>query len=193
ASHTLAVEQMGSRSELPYDLVARRADGSTLLVELLGRPIRYEDRWLRLLTVRDVTQQRSDETALQASEARFRAVWEATSDAIALSAPDGTVLAANPAYQTLYGYDETAIVGHSFAVIFPEEHRAWAEDLHQAVFASQDSPQVFEAEVRRRDGIIRNVEVRADFVMEGGQPTALVSVVRDVTDRRVAEAALQAS
>ncbi len=193
ASQVLAVEQMRARSEVPYDLVARRADGSTFLVELLGRPIRYEDRWLRLLTVRDVTQQRADEAALRESEARFRAVWEATSDAIALSAPDGTVLAANPAYLALYGYDETAIVGHSFAVIFPKEYRIWAEDQHRALFASQEPPQVFEAEVRRKDGVIRRVEARADFVIEGGQPTALVSVVRDVTDRRVAEAALQAS
>lgn len=361
ASQVLAVEQMRARSEVPYDLVAQRADGSTFLVEFLGRPIRYEDRWLRLSTMRDVTQQRADEAALRASEARqsllfhlvqaqretrdpdlmmvtasealarylgthrvgffemvddtmmiatacwtdgtlpplsgtipligfggedasevrddhtvsitdmlsdprtadaafetfgaragigvpiirgervqavlyvghanvrewrvdevalardvaeqtwdavergraeialresearFRAVWEATSDAIALSAPDGTVLAANPAYQALYGYDETAIVGHSFAVIFPEEYRAWAEDQHRGLFASQEPPQVFEAEVRRKDGVIRSVEARADFVIEGGQPTALVSVVRDVTDRRVAEAALQAS
>jgi PAS domain S-box-containing protein len=70
ASQVLAVEQMRVRSEVPYDLVARRADESTFPVELLGRPIRYEDRWLWLSTVRDVTQQRADEAALRASEAR---------------------------------------------------------------------------------------------------------------------------
>lgn len=103
------------------------------------------------------------------------------------------MVAANPAYQALFGYDEEAIVSHSFAVIFPEEHRAQAEEQHRALFASQDPPHVFEAEVRRKDGSTRSVEARADFVIEGGQPTVLVSVVRDVTDRRVVEAALKAS
>lgn len=69
-SHALAIEQMRHGAQVPYDLVAHRADGSTFLVELLGRQIQYEGRWLRLLTVRDVTQQRFDEEALRASEAR---------------------------------------------------------------------------------------------------------------------------
>lgn len=131
--------------------------------------------------------------ALRESEARFRAVWEATSDAIALSAPDGTVLAANPAYLDLYGFEEKEVVGQSFAVIFPEEQRAWAEEQHRAVFTSAELPGAFEARVRRRDGVERVVESRADFVVEEGRRTALVSAIRDVTDRRAAEEKLRAS
>jgi diguanylate cyclase (GGDEF)-like protein/PAS domain S-box-containing protein len=70
ASHTLVSEQVRQRPEVPYDLVARRGDGSTFLVELVGRQIQYEGRSLRLLTVRDVTRQRAEQEALRASEAR---------------------------------------------------------------------------------------------------------------------------
>jgi diguanylate cyclase (GGDEF)-like protein/PAS domain S-box-containing protein len=70
ASHMLMAEQVQQRPEIPYDLVAQRADGSTFLVELLGRQIQFEGRSLRLLTVRDVTRQRAEQEALRASEAR---------------------------------------------------------------------------------------------------------------------------
>jgi diguanylate cyclase (GGDEF)-like protein/PAS domain S-box-containing protein len=65
-----AAAAIQSRPEIPYDLLARRGDGSTFMVELLGRQIQYEGRSLRLLTARDVTQLRAEEEALRASEAR---------------------------------------------------------------------------------------------------------------------------
>ncbi|HEX2280721.1 MAG TPA: PAS domain S-box protein [Thermomicrobiales bacterium] len=69
-------------------------------------------------------ERRAIESALRESEERFRAVWEATSEAMALSDPDGTVMAVNPAYCALYGLLPEQVVGHNFAIIFPEETRA---------------------------------------------------------------------
>ena len=43
------------------------------------------------------------EEVLQESERLFRAIWEHTTDAMALSIADGTVFVANPAYYCLYG------------------------------------------------------------------------------------------
>ena len=133
------------------------------------------------------------EEALRESEARFRTIWEAISEALAISDPQGTVLAANPAYLALYGFDESEVVGHSFAVIFPEEQRAWAEEQYGIVFASEDAPPSFQSQVRRHDGSERVVESRASFITEHGRRTALVSAIRDVTDRVATEAALRAS
>ena len=80
-------------------------------------------------------EQRAIESALRETEERFRAVWEATSEAMALSDPDGTVVAVNPAYCALYGLTPAQVVGQSFAIIFPEEMRAAAVEQYHAVFA----------------------------------------------------------
>ncbi len=68
--HALALDMMRLGEEIPCELVSCRADGSTFPVEFVGRRIRCEGRWLRLLTVRDITNRRRVEVALRASEAR---------------------------------------------------------------------------------------------------------------------------
>ncbi len=127
------------------------------------------------------------ESALRESEERFRAVWEATSEAMALSDPDGTVVAVNPAYCALYGLTPEQVVGQSFAIIFPEEVRAAAVEQYHAVFADPDPPPSYESRVQHADGSERFVEARADFIVRDGERVAMISAIRDITERKRAE------
>src|ERR687897_2741252 len=127
------------------------------------------------------------ESALRESEERFRAVWKATSEAMALSDPDGTVIAVNPAYCALYGLTPEQAVGQSFAIIFPEEARAAAVEQYHAVFADPDPPPSYESRVQHADGGERFVEARADFIVRDGERVAMISAIRDITERKRAE------
>jgi PAS domain S-box-containing protein len=136
-------------------------------------------------------EQRAVETALRESETRFRAVWEATSEAMALSDAHGIVLAVNPAYCTLYGRPPDEFVGHDFAVIFPDAERDGAMEQYRAVFADPAPPPSHEARVQRPDGSERIVEARADFLLRDGERVAMISAIRDVTERKQLERAQQ--
>ena len=127
------------------------------------------------------------EAALRESEERFQAVWEATSEAMALSDLRGVVLAANPAYCELYGLTPEQVIGHSFAVIFPEKAREEAVQQYHAVFADPDPPHSYESRVQRLDGSERIVEARADFLVRDGERVAMISAIRDITERKRAE------
>lgn len=139
---------------------------------------------LRLQVVEDLHRQ---------SEAVFQAIWELSSEAMALSDPDGIVLAANPAYAKLYGYALAEVVGHNFAIIFPEELRAWANEQYRITFASPAVAPAFEAEIRRANGECRMVESRVGFVTSDGQRIAMLSSIRDITERKRTEQALRES
>jgi PAS domain S-box-containing protein len=131
------------------------------------------------------------ETALRESEARFRAVWEATSEAMALSDPNGIVLDVNPAYCALYGRPPEEFIGHTFARIFPEADRATAIEQYRAVFTNPHPPRTYEARVQRPDGSERMVEARADFLVHDGERIAMISAIRDITERKHLERAQQ--
>src|SRR5687768_3518088 len=77
---------------------------------------------------------------LHENETLFQQIWENASDAMALSDPEGIVLAANPAYLRLYGYKLEEVIGNSFAIIFSEASRASAVAQYKEVFASVVTP-----------------------------------------------------
>ena len=122
-----------------------------------------------------------------------QALWARAVDALALSDGDGIVLAANPAYFQLYGYGADAVVGQSFAVIFPPEQRAWAVAQYQQVFADPAGDLRYESVIQRADGTERVVEARVSFLSADGQRVAMLSTIRDITERVRAEAAVRAS
>jgi PAS domain S-box-containing protein len=190
-----------------YEKIRVRKDGTRLDVSVSISPIRDDAGRIvgaasigRAITERkhaererrDLEQRAQQEVAARReSDARFQAVWEATSEALALSDAAGIVLAVNPASCALYGRTAEEVVGHEFAVIFPEEERAGAMAQYRAVFADPDPPRSYETRVQRPDGTERVVEARADFLVHDGQRVAMISAVRDVTDRKRLDQAQQ--
>ena len=121
---------------------------------------------------------------LHANEALLQQIWESASDAMALSDAEGVVLAANPAYLRLYGYKLEEVIGKSFAIIFPEARREWAEEQYKLIFSSEVTPATHESIVRRADGSERIVEANPSFLTEAGKRTMLFSMIRDITERK---------
>ena len=139
----------------------------------------------------DVTQRVRTEEELRTSEERFRTIWEQATDAMALSDAQGIVLQANPAYYQFYGYSPDEVIGKNFAVIYPEELREWAKAEYDRTFHDSLIQPAVEAVIRRKDGTERVVESRYHFVHQNGQRTAMVSTVRDITEQKREQEALQ--
>ncbi len=125
--------------------------------------------------------------ALQESEWSFREVWEYASDAMAISNADGTVFAANPAYFHLYGYPPEDVIGKNYSVIFPKEQRKAAQELYDYIFQSSTISPSFETTIMRADGSERFVEASYNFITRDGTRVAMISIVRDITERKKAE------
>ncbi|MBL8098152.1 MAG: PAS domain S-box protein, partial [Anaerolineales bacterium] len=144
-----------------------------------------------VVNYRDVTQIKQAEETLNEIEGRFKQVWEVTTDAMALSDSQGIVIAANPAYYNLYGYKPEQVIGQSFAIIFPKDIRKYAEEQYQQTFNSDIIPPMFESVVQLADGTERIVESRASFLTSAGQRTAMLSIIRDITERKAFDARIQ--
>jgi diguanylate cyclase (GGDEF)-like protein/PAS domain S-box-containing protein len=62
--------------------------------------------------------------ALQASEMRFRSLWETTTDAILVLNVDSIIQYANPAMFAVFGYRPEDLIGKDLAILQPERLRA---------------------------------------------------------------------
>ncbi len=130
------------------------------------------------------------EQALRESKQRFRDVFEGSPDAILVADSRGEVLDANPAACELHACTSTQLIGRKMAELCSPETQLQSE----RDFASMLEGRLHQVEgtVRTMEGQIVPVEIRANRIVYAGCPAALLHV-RDITDRRLAEAALRSS
>ncbi len=117
-------------------------------------------------------------------------VLEAIPDAVAVTDKQGNIVFVNRAAEAMTGYDRKALVGHVVETLVPERWRG-IHVRHRRSFYTRGSPRLMgdgtkDFSLRRKDGTIVPVEISLGPV---GADT--VAVVRDVTERRRMEAALE--
>ena len=130
------------------------------------------------------------EQALRQSEQRFRDLFAGSPDAIFVEDLEGNVLDVNPAACQLHGLTRQELVGTNvFALVPPEQRQEVARDFQALV---QGKLNQVEGVSRSRTGTLIPVEVRANRIEFAGKPAVLLHV-RDITERKMAEAALRSS
>jgi PAS domain S-box-containing protein len=138
----------------------------------------------------EVTKQKRAEEALRESEQKLRAVLGATGDAIIATDETGVMETVNPSALRLFGYDERELLGRNVAMLMPEPYRS-AHDGYIRDYLRTGHSTVMgvgrEAEALRRDGTVFPVELSLREAAREG-PRLFVGTVRDITERKRAEA-----
>jgi PAS domain S-box-containing protein len=128
----------------------------------------------------DITEQKRAAEALLESEARYRAITDATFDGILLSR-DGVILDANRGIAEIFGYDVSEILGHTLDRFAAPESREQVQRLFGATIEG-----VFEVLGLRKDGSKIRLECIVRNTTHHGQPARLTAL-RDVSQRRLLE------
>ena len=179
---------------IPLIFRLRHRNGNWCFIEItLSNMLAHPAVQSMVLNARDVSERVQAERALQRSQAQFKAIWEFAADAMVLTNQEGVTLLANPAYCRLYQLRPEEILGKHFSVAFPEDMRVQAKTEHRAAFATMHLPPRFANTITLPDGSLRHVEATANFIEHRGERTAMLSIIRDVSDRKRAEEALRQS
>jgi PAS domain S-box-containing protein len=167
-------------------------DGSIRWVLSAGQVVRdMNGRPLRMIgTDRDITLRKLAEIQLKASEERFRMVWESAGDAMVLVDLQGFILAANPAYFDLFGLTPEMLIEKHFSDFIPQQDLEVVEKDFQSALAN-DPVLRFERQLSRQDGTSIFVDARISPLTLQGQQPVMLAIVRDITERKRAETALQ--
>jgi PAS domain S-box-containing protein len=172
--------------------VEHKVDGfQTGADEYLIKPFGMNELLARVQTLMRL---RNTTAALRASEEHHRRLIDILPDAVCLFHPKGELLAANSQAAAMLGYEshEELLEKSIYELIPPEQHELVAEDFNEALRTGQIRNVEFT--MVRKNGEPFQVEMSATVSLgTQEQSTGLLSVVRDITERRRAQQALLAS
>jgi PAS domain S-box-containing protein len=141
-------------------------------------------------------ERRRDAEALRAKEARHRAMLDAALDCVVTMDHEGRVVDFNPAAERCFGYRAADVLGRDMAeLIVPPELRA-RHRSGLARYLAGEQPMLLDRRVEitgmRADGTTFPVELAITRIDVPG-PATFTGYLRDITDRKAAEAELRGS
>jgi len=174
------------------EVTNRRKDGTPYVQELVIQPVRdAAGRVAHFVGIgHDVTERRRAEKALADSESQFRALADQSLTGIALI-QDGRFEYVNPRLAEMFGYAPAEMIGlRSVDVVHEQDRPMMAESIRQRLSGEVASVHhIFKG--LRQDGSVVDLELYGCTLEYRGRRAAM-STLLDITDRKRAEATLQA-
>ncbi len=174
----------------------RRPDGSLRDVFLHAAPLDLGDpQQGAVIAVLDITDRKRAEAANLATEARYRSLVDSATDAIVTSDARGHIVGWNRAAEVIFGYTQAEAMLQPVAMLLPEDYRA-AHREAMARFLETTQPRIMGGSVEsmgvRRDGVTFPIEISLSH-WRLWEEVFFCAIIRDVTARKEAEAALRQS
>jgi PAS domain S-box-containing protein len=170
-------------------------DGREIPIDDSGAPIRNARGKTTgvVLIFRDITERRQAEQALKASEERFRALIENSSDGITLVDAEGAIRYASPSTERVLGYTPEEFVGRNiFELMHPDDQARLAKTFGE-LGAQPGATRSDRFRYRHQDGAWRWLEGTGANLLQVPSVNAIVTNYRDVTERVEAQEQIRRS
>ena len=154
---------------------------------------KYDSDRAALVVGIDITERHQTEGALRQAEAKYRSIFENSTEGIFQTSLDGHYLSANPRLAHIYGYDSPEALIASITdvrqqlYVDPDRREEFARQLQQEGELTN-----FESQVYRTDGSLIWISEKARAVYDdNGKIICYEGTVEDITERKRAEETLK--
>ncbi|MEO5338438.1 MAG: PAS domain S-box protein [Magnetospirillum sp. WYHS-4] len=195
AGHLKAAHRGDFATDVEFRIVCR--NGAIKWANASYQPIFADDeafmgsRW----SIHDISDRKRAEQRLRESEMKFRSVSQSAVDAIVSTNAIGQVVAWNSGAARVFGYEEADILGHNVDILIPERLRS-AHREGMSRFAQTGISRILgeptEFVALRRHGGEFPIELALSCWDMDGKPF-FTAIVRDITERKLAEERLRHS
>ena len=157
-----------------------RKDGSTYPIDAWIQVTEWDGETVVATLARDVTDRRDAQQALQHSEEKYRQLFDALPDGVALFQSDGIIIDCNIELAESHGWTRGELLGQPISMLTDPENTPQQSGLIEAL--AQHGSFVAEGVDLHRDGRKLHLEAHAKAVVIQDKPY-LVTVLRDASER----------
>jgi PAS domain S-box-containing protein len=186
-------KQMVPGVPIKIEGIHKRKDGMTFPVEVQLGVFELSGRKLLLGLVRDITERKQSEQALRESEERFRTMIEGNLDGVCVNDKDFRFIYVNEQSTKIYGFSREELIGSDLRDYLDEESKSLLADRENQRKRGMKLSNLFQVNIIRKDGKVKNAEISARSIKDTKGNLNTIVILKDITERKQAEEALQRS
>lgn len=189
-SRPLVRQHVSANYEQPYEAVGLRADGSTFPVEVLGKATTYKGRKVRVVAIRNLTERKKAQEALETERKLLRTMIDTLPDSVYVKDTEGRFVMVNAKLiQDVGASSQADMLGKTDFDFFPANHAAeWRTGEEIIIQTGQPIINREEPAVRPDGQPTYFLTSKVPLRDAEGNITRIVGITRDVTELRAAEA-----
>jgi PAS domain S-box-containing protein len=176
ANHTVLIARDGTERPI--------ADSGAPILDSSGKTIGA------VLVFRDVTAERTTQNQIQASEARYRDLFENANDIIYTLDMNGNLTSINKIGERATGYSRDELLGKPISTLILSDYHSPMLTMLQRKLDGE-ARTTYPLEIMAKDGHRVTLEVSSRLIYENNRPVGVQGIARDITERARTERALQ--
>ena len=149
----------------------------------------------KVVVLRDITDRKRAEQLLHESEEKFRTIFENANDEIVYVDKHGTIVDTNEKAEEIFGYKREELVGKKFVelgFLGMENISNFVKLFMDAMKGGNPMPLAL-LEIKHKNGSTLYAEVSNRIIKRDGEVEGILSIVRDITERKKAEEEIKAA
>ncbi|HXJ37969.1 MAG TPA: PAS domain S-box protein, partial [Bryobacteraceae bacterium] len=174
----------GQKGSIEFDIAGRQ--GARYHVETHAAPLRHVDGSIvHLAVTRDITDRKSAERAALL----LGAIVDSSDDAIISKDLNSTITSWNHSAERLFGYTAAEMIGQPVTILIPADRQDEEPRILERLRRGERVNH-FETVRRRKDGTLVAISLTISPIRDrSGNIIGASKIARDITDRKIAEAA----
>jgi len=167
------------------EFINKKKNGEIYFEEAIISPIKNEEGVITnfVAVKEDITEKKKLLDELTKSEIQFRSIWENSIDAMRLIDEDGIIVDVNDAFCKMFQLTKEELIGKPFSVCYLSDEKDVVKSFKEK-YISNTIPKKIETEAILHNKKKMWIDVSNSKVEIDGNPPMLLSIFRDITDKK---------